>query len=149
MVGILEWTQKFKSQMHVETNHNPTENQLALFNSQREYLIPIFNRGQVVSISYLNSAKSNELPSIWLSANVKGVKVKFQIPKEQIFGVSQPLAAISGVVIGLFIIIPIVVLFVSNPWLIALFAISYGFIAQIPGAFFIKTIRMVREVIGG
>lgn len=145
---ILTWTEKFNNLMRVESDQNPTEYQIKKFNSSREYLIPVFNRGQVIRITYLNSAATNNLPSIWLSAAVKGVKVKFQIPTEQIFGVPQPLAAFSGVVIGLLVVIPIV-LFVSNPWLIAFLAITFGFIAQLPGALCIKLIRKIREVVGG
>ncbi len=146
--NILEWTEKFRDQLFVENDQRPTEAQTAIYNGQREYLIPVFNRGQVIRISYLNSAISEEVPSIWLSATIKGVKVKFRIPREQIYGVSQPQAALTGVVIGLLFIIPLVV-FIHNTWIVALLAISYGFVAQIPGAFFIKMVRKIREAVGG
>lgn len=146
--NIIEWTEKFKNQLHVENGQTPTDAQQAIYNGQREYLIPVFNRGQMVRISYLNSATSEEIPSIWLSATIKGVRVKFRVPQEQIYGVPRPLAAISGVVIGLILIVPLVV-YVPNAWVIAILAIVYGFVAQIPGAFFIKTMRKIREIIGG
>ena len=146
--NILEWTEKFKDQLHVENGASPTGAQIAIYNSQREYLIPVFNRSQVIRISYLNSANSDEVPSIWLSATVKGVKVKFRVPLKQIYGVPQPLAALTGVIIGILCILPLV-LFVSNSWVVALSAITYGFVAQVPGALFIKMVRKVREAIGG
>ena len=146
--NILEWTEKFKNQLRVENGQEPTEAQTAIYNGQREYLIPVFNRGQVIRISYLNSATSEEVPSIWLSATIKGVKVKFRIPREQIYGVPQPQAALAGVVIGFLLIIPLVI-YIHNTWVVALLAIIYGFIAQVPGAFFIKMTRKIREAIGG
>jgi len=146
--NILEWTEKFRDQLYVGNGQSPTAAQTAIYNGQREYLIPVFNRGQVIRISYLNSATSEEVPSIWLSATIKGVKVKFGIPREQIYGVSQPQAALTGVVIGLLLIIPLVV-FIHNTWIVALLAISYGFIAQIPGAFLIKMAQKIREAVGG
>lgn len=146
--NILEWTEKFKDQLHVDSGARPTEAQIAIYNNQREYLIPVFNRSQVIRISYLNSANSDEVPSIWLSATVKGVKVKFRVPLQQIYGVPQPLAALSGVIIGILCIFPLV-FFVSNPWAIAISAITYGLVAQVPGALFIKMMRKIREAIGG
>ncbi len=146
--NILEWSEKFKKQLHVEEGATATPAQNEIYNSQREYLIPVFNRSQKINISYLNSANSEETPSIWLSATVKGVKVKFRQPVPLILGESQPLAALVGVVIGLLSLIPLVLL-VSNPWVIALLAIVYGFIAQLPGALFIKTVRKIKDVIGG
>lgn len=146
--NIIEWTEKFKEQLHVETGQLPTDVQQKVYNGQREYLIPVFNRGQVAKISYLNSATSENAPSIWLSATIKGVRVKFRIPQEQIFGVPRSLAAISGVVIGLILIVPLVI-YVPNTWVVASMAIVYGFAAQMPGAFFIKIMRRLREIIGG
>jgi hypothetical protein len=146
--NIIEWTEKFKNQLHVENGQAPTNAQQAIYNRQREYLIPVFNRGQAVRISYLNSAESDEIPSIWLSATIKGVKVKFRIPQEQIHGIPRPHAAIMGVIIGLILIIPLVI-YIPNTWIVAFLAIVYGFVAQVPGALFIKMMRNLREVIGG
>jgi len=146
--NILEWTEKFRNQLHVKNGQPPTDLQQAIYNGQREYLIPVFNRGQVVRINYLNSAVSDERPSIFLSAIIKGVKVKFRIPQEQIHGIPRPQAAIIGVIIGLILIIPIVT-YIPNTWIVAFIVITYGFIAQVPGALFIKMIRNLRELIGG
>ncbi len=146
--NIIDWTEKFATKLHVTPGEDPTEAQHDIYNSQREYLIPVFNRGQQIRISYLNAAKSGETPTIWLSATLKGVKVKFQAPQNQIYEVPQPLAASVGVVLGLVGLIPLVI-FVSNNWAVALIAISYGFIAQLPGVFVIKAYRKFREFIGG
>ncbi len=146
--SILEWTDKFKKKLHVEPDEHPTDAQIAIYNGQREYNIPVFNRGQTVKINYLNSAISEKMPDIWLSTTIKGVKVKFRTPQNQLFDVPVPLAALVGVLIGAILLFPLVLLF-SNSWLIAGLAMIYGFIAQIPGAFTVKVARVIRETIGG
>ena len=146
---ILEHSQKYSEQIHVENDQQPTPNQWAIYNGQREYMIPIFNRGQSVTITYLNSANSNDdHPHLWLAANKKGVKVKFKQPQNEAFGVQQNIAALTGLFIGLVIVV-ILLSISNNVWFIAFVSFFLGLIAQVPGAFTIKAIRRLREIIGG
>lgn len=145
---ILEWSEKYKQQLHVEAGSNLTESQWVIYNGQREYVIPIFNRGQTIKISYLNSAKSSSIPEIWLSVSQKGVKLKFRVPQNQIFGVHQGQATLVGMLIGIAVLIALILL-VSEPWIIATSAMAYGFFVQIPGVYTIKLLRRIREAIGG
>jgi hypothetical protein len=146
--NILEWSEKFKKQLHVEPGQLPNDSQKAIYFGQREYVIPVVNRGQKIRITFLNSAKGTEAPKIWLSASQKGVKIKFRVPQNQILGIPQPHAAFAGVVIGVVVII-FMVIFVTNLWVVAIAALIYGLIAQLPGAYVLKLLRKVREVIGG
>ncbi|SER07157.1 hypothetical protein SAMN05421690_100763 [Nitrosomonas sp. Nm51] len=41
----LEWTDKYRQQLYVADGAQPAENQWALYNGQREYLVPVMNRG--------------------------------------------------------------------------------------------------------
>ena len=145
---ILEWSENYKKQLHVEDGNAPTDSQLTLYNGQREYVIPIFSRGQTVKITYLNSAQTASIPSIWLSIVLKGVRLKFRGPQNQVLGVPQGQAAFVGVLIGLAVLVALALL-ASEPWVIATNAMAYGFIAQIPGAYTIKLLRRVREAVGG
>lgn len=145
---VLVWTESYKQKIHLEPGKEPTENQLNIYRGQREYIIPVFNRGQKVNITYLNAANSSALPNIWLSATIKGVKIKFQVPDPQIYGVPRPKAAIAGIVLGLILLAPLV-LYVKNSWIIALASLAYGFCVVLPGAYLIKGYKKFREVIGG
>ncbi len=52
-VGTLQplvWTKEFQSLTGVGTNSTPSEQQFALILAQREYLVPVMNRGQVVRL---------------------------------------------------------------------------------------------------
>lgn len=146
--NYLEWSEKYKHLQQVDPGSEPTEKQRETFSHRREYVIPIFNRGQSIKITYLNSAKSNEMPNIWLSVEQKGVKLKFQEPQNVILGVPQKQAALYGVVLGIVVLIALATL-VAEPWTIALAAMTYGLIAQLPGAYAIKALRRLRESIGG
>ena len=147
-LNTLERSEKYKKQLHVEPGSTPTENQLNIYSGFREYVVPILNRGQSIRITYLNSAKGAATPSIWLSVTQKGVKLKFQVPQNQILGVPQGQAALFGVFIGVAVLITLS-LSIQEQWLAASIAMIYGFVAQLPGAYAIKLIRRAKELIGG
>jgi hypothetical protein len=146
--NILEWSEKYRKQLHVEDGNVPTENQWNIYNGQREYAIPILNRGQAIKITYLNSAHSSSMPSIWLSIALKGVRLKFQGPQNQILGIPQAQAAFVGVFMGIVVLVAIVVVALES-WVVATAAMAYGLIAQVPGAYAIKLVRRIREAVGG
>ena len=146
--NILEWSEKYKKQLHTGPGSPLTESQLNIYNSSREYVVPILNRGQSIRITYLNSAKGTAPPSVWLFVTQKGVKLKFQVPKNQILGVPQGQAALFGVFIGVAVLIALS-LSIQEQWLAASIAMIYGLVAQLPGAYAIKLIRRAKELIGG
>lgn len=146
--NIIEWSEHYRKQLHVEAGMTPSELQQTLYNEQREYTIPIMNRGQSIKLTYLNSPNSSNTPSIWLAVTQKGVRLKFRVPQIQVLGVPQPRAAFAGVLIGVVALIALVWQ-VADPWIIAIAAMLYGLIAQVPGAYAVKIYRKAREAIAG
>jgi len=144
----LELSDRYKAQIFVKDGEVHSANQVALYSGQREYIIPVFNRGQSIRITYLNSANTLAMPNIWLSVAIKGVKLKFQAPQNQTLGVPQNQAAFIGVLIGIVILVALP-MFITDSLVIAMCAMSYGFIAQLPGAFTIRLYRRIKENIGG
>ena len=145
---ILNWSEDYKEKLRVPLGESLTDYQSGLYGREREYVIPVFNRGQVVQISYLNSLHAGATqPGIWVSGNIKGVTIKFRVPHQEFIGVPVPYASLAGIVSGLVGLLPLVA-FVSNPWLVAGSALAYGFVAQVPGAFLVKAFRFVRDSIG-
>lgn len=145
---ILEWSEQYGKKQHVEPGQEPTEQQWNMYNGQREYIIPTLNRGQSIKLTYLNSATGTGMPSIWLSTAQKGVKLKFRAPQNQILGVPQNRAALLGVLLGIAVAI-VLAWYVANTWVVAIVALSYGLIAQVPGAYMVKLLRYIREAVGG
>ncbi len=146
--NMLFWSENYRKKLNVETGAKPTDYQQNLHSSEREYCIPVFNRGQRVQITYLNSGKTDAIPHIWLDVPIKGVKLKFRPPQNQVFGVPQPRAALVGGFIGLVIVFPLMIL-IDITWLSSLLSLVYGFIVVVPGAYTIKAVRKIREAIGG
>ena len=145
---FLKWTDEFATQLQVAPGQQATEAQIDLYGRQRNYLIPTMNRGQVVRFTFLNAAKSQNQPSIWLDVIQKGIKLEFRVAHNQTLGVAQPTAALVGSIIGLFIV-GVIVCFVHTIWLAAIVSFVYGLFAQIPGALAVKAWRWLQHFFGG
>ncbi|HEX7723320.1 MAG TPA: hypothetical protein VF397_14265 [Pyrinomonadaceae bacterium] len=145
---IASWTNEFSQQLAVGPGQQPTQAQVDLHGMRREYLLPVINRGQMVRFHFLNAAKTQAAPTIWLETLHKGVKVQFHPARNEILGVPQPTAVWVGMTLGLILLI-ILIKFVHVLWLAAILAFVYGLFAQIPGVVVIKFWRWLREAIGG
>ena len=141
---VLEYTDDYKRQIAVVAGGQPTESQFHLYGHQREYIVPTMNRGQTVRFEFLNAPGSNEQPNIWLDILEKGVKLKFTPPQGQFAGVSQPTAALVGTLIG-FILVALMLLYVSNPLTAATLSYLIGLLVLLPGAFAIKGYQKIRS----
>lgn len=145
---ILEWTENFKRTIDVPDGEQPTGEQQDFYNRKREYLIPVFNRGQVARLTFLNVATTENQPSLWLDILHKGVKVKFRVPPEKFIGVSRPLAVLVGTMLGC-LIFGIIIAVVDTVWVAALIFFVYGLFVLVPGALMIRLWRWLRDVFGG
>ena len=145
---VVEWTDDFKKRLEVAPGQRASESQVDLHSGRRDYLIPTMNRGQVVRFHFLNAAKTEQQPSIWLDVLHRGVKLEFRVPQNQILGVAQPRAALVGAILG-FILVGVIVAFVDTVWIAAFCALIYGFVAQIPGAWAVRAWRWLRDSFGG
>jgi hypothetical protein len=146
--NILEWTDKFKQQLHVEPGAQPSTNQWAIFNGQREHLVPVLNRGQSVRLTFLNSANGPNAPTLWVAVSLKGVKVKFRVPQPQVFGVPGPKASLAGVLVGVLVVLGLLQAGLST-WVVGFVALLFGLGAQLPGAYAVRLWRKLYNAIGG
>jgi hypothetical protein len=145
---ILEWNGPFAGKLAVPPGSQPTPAQMNIYTTQREYLIPTFNRGQLVRFTFFNAGKTEKQPSLWLDIVHKGVKIKFRVAHNKFMGVSQPSAAIVGSLLG-FVLLGIVIAFVDTVWVAALISLIYGLLVLVPGALSIKLWRWFRDYFGG
>ena len=145
---VLKWTREFSDRLAVQAGGQPTESQLDLHGKQREYLVPTMNRGQVVRLTFLNAASTENPPSIWLDVVHKGVKVKFRVAHDEFWGTPRPAAALVGIALGLPFLVAVVAL-VDVVWVAASLCLVYGILVLLPGALCIKLWRWLRDVVGG
>jgi hypothetical protein len=144
----LKWTESYENQVRVAADQQPSPTQRDLYFSRREYLIPVVNRGQIVRFQFLNAAKTQNPPTIWLSILHKGVRVQFRVPQQEILGVPRPMATLVGLIVSI-ILVGFVIAFVKPVWIAAVSSLICGLVVVFPGAAIIRAWRHLRNLYGG
>jgi hypothetical protein len=145
---IVRWTDEYVNSVRVPAGQQPTDLQREIHGSSRDFLVPTMNRGQVVRFHFLNAAKSQNQPTLWLDVLHKGVRHKFRVPQNQFLGVPQPRAAMVGVLVGILLLV-LLVTTTESVLVAAGTALLYGFVAQLPGALAIRAWRAARDWFSG
>lgn len=146
--NCLNWSAKYKAMVTIPPNTEPSQVQQNIYYHQREYVVPAFNRGTSITLTYLNTTTANMPPEINASLTKAGVKLKQKSMHALILGVEQPLAAIWGMVIGASVLAWLASI-MNNSVGLAFVAFSIGLIAQVPGAVTVKAFRALRQWFGG
>jgi len=144
----IDFTEEYIKKISVKEDNKPSKEQLALFRKQREFFIPTMNRNQTLRFEFLNSAISTRQPSIWVDVLHKGVKCKFRIAQNMIFGAPKNDAAIIGAIFGL-IVVFLLIIFINNVPILAFISFIIGLTVIIPGAFIVKFFRKIRDLLAG
>jgi hypothetical protein len=148
---IIHWSPDFQKRLRVPTGESASETQLSEYNHNREYLIPVFNRGQKLNFTFLCTKPNDDLePGIFLSTMSKGVRLKrlrspFVI-LNPIFGVPIPVALTRGVAISIFVII-LCGLLLDSVWITAVISISVGLFGQVLGAVLYRLERLLKNAL--
>lgn len=144
---FVPWESEYARRLAIPPGEEPTQEQYQTYSRSRDYVVPVFNRGQTVRFTYLNSALEAPPPTIWLDVLHKGIKTGFRMPQQEVLGVPQPLAASVGSLVGL-MAVSVMVLSLDSRILVALSAFVLGLVAQLPGAGLVRVWRKVRSLIG-
>ncbi|MBC6428235.1 MAG: hypothetical protein GDA55_03270 [Cellvibrionales bacterium] len=139
----LEFSDDYKNKIAVQSGQEPTDEQFDLYRHQRDYIIPIMNRGEKIKIEVLNTPEPNENPVINLDLLHKGVRCKFKIDQPLFMGEPQETSARVGSVLGLVVVL-VLLYFVSNIWVAGITAYFVGWAALFVGAFAIKIFKKLR-----
>ncbi len=145
---MLRYTEEYADKLSVPKGQQATQWQQDLFRRQRDYLIPIMNRGQVVQFQFLNAANTETQPTIWLDVLHTGVKLKICNAPNVVHGVPQSKAALMGVIVGL-IFVSLVIGYIDTLWIAAISTFLFGLVAQVPGAYSVKAWRKIKELVVG
>lgn len=143
----LRFTEDYLRSINVPSSATPTEDQFHLVRHQREYVIPVLNRGQRVILHYLTSVPtSNEGPSVWVDLLHPSAQIVFRPLVQQIHGVPVRLALPLGLFVCLAIFVAIST-FISEPWAAAAIAMVAGLMAQTIGAGFYRAYRFFKHIV--
>lgn len=152
MVGtpyVVRWSSVFAASIHVAEGAEPTPTQWGIYNHSREYVVPVFNRGQLIQFTYLCTRPNHDdLPAVWVSTLLKGARLTFHARQTLTLGVPVPSAAIRGLVITLLAFVGCGML-VGNVWVASAIMMVVGLFAQIFGALEFKVERWFKGVMQG
>lgn len=150
---IIPWEKKYQERIHVPDGQQASEEQVNEYNHNREYCLPVLNRGQILRFSYLcsNPNDDNE-PGVYISTPSKGVKLKRQklpyLVLNPIFGVPIPAAIVRALVLSVLVVIG-TGLWVENIWVAASICMFIGLTGQIFGAIVYKVERFIKNTVSG
>jgi hypothetical protein len=143
---IAPWTDEFRQSLQV-AGDAPTDAQLYAFRHGREYMLPVFNRGQRLVLTYLTTVpNADEGPSVWLDMLHPGVQLVFRPVTQQIYGVPVRLA----LPLGLFacvVVLTAVSVYVRQPWLASVILLASGLAVQAIGAGVYRLLRLLKKAV--
>lgn len=150
---IAPWDAQYERRIYVPDGESATPEQLDEYNHNREYRLPVLNRGQKIRLSYLTSNPNDDnFPSVCVSTLSKGIRLKQTIHPHlvlsPIFGVPVLVAIIRALFLSILVIL-VCGLWLENVWLASSICIIFGLSGQVFGAIAYKVERFVIELITG
>lgn len=148
---IVYWSPDFQTRLQVPEGQKPTELQFNIYNHNREYRVPVMNRGQKLNFTFLCTKPNDDSdPGIFLSTISKGIRLKRlrtpYVVLNPIFGVPIPVALARGLMIAVVVVI-LCGLLLENAWIAAVISMVVGLVAQTLGALVYIAERFVKNAI--
>lgn len=144
---LVEWSNAYKEKMVVPTGGEATQEQINIYHHERIYKIDVFNRGQKLQFTYLSTLINHiDTHWIWLELIYPGLKFKQRFATNKIHNVLVTDALFWGLIAS-FATVVLSSLYIEKTWIIAIFCIIVGLIAQSIGAYIYKTIAFIRNLI--
>lgn len=141
------YSEAFAQAIYVQPGQVPTDAQFATFRHNREYRVPVLNRGQRVVFTYLTSVPvGTDGPGVWVDMLYAGAQVAFRPTAVAIHGVAVRLALPLGLLACL-VLVGLCSALVSHVWVAAVVCMVAGLIAQSIGAWLYRGFRLVKQVV--
>ena len=147
--NIVLWSPDFRARMEAPAGGVLTQAQWEIYNHRREYLVPVFNRGQVLEFHYTCTRPGDDLlPRVFVEAPVKGVKLLYRQKTWLVLGVPFELALICGTVSALVVSV-LAAWFFGGSWIATAVVFMVGYTVLLQGALISKATRRLRNAIFG
>lgn len=143
---VPNFTDEYKQSIAVLAGQNPTQEQFNIYNHNREFLIPVFNREQKFVIQLLVTAPNNK-PFVCMDILHAGVKLKYKPTQNNFLGVPINITLPIGVGIC-FTILTISTLYLSGG-LANVLCMFVGFFAQLIAAILYRTLKKLYSIFLG
>ena len=147
--NIVLWSPDFKARLQTPDGGVLTQAQWEIYNHQREYLVPVFNRGQILEFHYACTRPGDDLlpNDVLVNAPVKGVKLYHQTT-QLVRGVPFKLALVRGMVSALVVSV-LATWFFEGSWIATAVVFMVGYTVLLQGALISKATRRLRNAIFG
>ena len=150
---IVPWSDTYRDRLAATSGQQVTAQQINEHYHNREYSLPVFNRGQKIRFSYLcTKPNDDDEPFVFISTPAMGARLKRlknpYVIINPIWGVPIPATLIPALLVSVFVVI-ICGLFVENVWIASVLSMFVGLTAQIFGAAVYKIEKFFRKLIAG
>lgn len=150
---VVPWDSDYEKRIHVPDGKEASPEQLKEYNHNREYRIPVLNRGQKARLSYLSSNPNDDnFPVVCISTLSKGLKLKEKLQPHlvlsPIFGVPIPVAIIRALILAVLVVL-VCGLWLENIWVASSICMIFGLSGQVFGAVAYKVERFIVELVTG
>ena len=147
--NVVQWSPAFKARLEVPAGGVLTQAQWDIYNHRREYMVPVFNRGQVLEFRYACTRPNDDvIPHVFVDAPVKGVKLLYRQMANVVFGVPFELALVRGTVSAVLVSALAARLF-GSVWIATAVGFLAGYTALAQGALVSKAMRRLWAAIFG
>ena len=147
--NVVSWAPDFKAKLQPQVDGGLTQEQWEIYNHRREYLVPVFNRGQVVEFRYACTRPGDDLlPNVFVNAPVKGVMLLHHQTTQFVLGVPFELSLVRGTVSALVISV-LAAWFFEGSWIATAVVFLVGYTALLQGALISKATRRLWNAIFG
>jgi len=97
---IVPWSDPFKVSIAVAPGAAATEAQQQIYYNSRDYLLKVFNRGQLLRLNYLCTRPNDDVvPELFVSTLLKGTRLSRQDRQRLIYGVTIQIALVRGLIV--------------------------------------------------
>jgi len=145
---IVNWSDAYGLQLAVPAGAQPTPQQMEIYLHNREYLVPVLNRGQVLNFSYLCTRADDAQPGVFVSTQLKGARLFHEVRANFVWGVPIQRAVIRGLLASAVTLV-LCGLFLRGTWEASGVCIVVGLFAQHVGAIMYQAERWISRIISG
>lgn len=133
-----QYTEAYAMAIHVPSGEQATAQQLNKYLTNREYKIPVWNRGQTAVFQYLTSETTpNATPSVWLEIHHEGLQAVYKQTVPEVFGIPIKHASIVGLLSSAVVLVAVICLGLPA-WVAAAISMAFGLSSMLIGAWLWK-----------
>lgn len=146
---IVPWSKEFQDLMAVAPGSAPTQAQQDLYYHSRDYHLKVFNRGQLLRLTYLcTRPNDDQQPEFFVSTVLKGARLIRQQRQAIYYGVPSNVALARGSMMSVLAVVACG-LFLHRVWVASVVSLLVGLAVLPIGAAAYKVERWLRNLIVG